>query len=273
MSAEKVEEEIKSEYAEYFRNKEKITEELKKDRLDKEEAKKLFDIWRKSLSEQEKRLVDYIQGIILLRDKRKDIIGKGLVANFIVGEYFFKKLNLDKNLIYYCAYEEFLKGTAYFESRKAEIAKRPKGVLFLNDYDGTAEFQYDNFAKIRKAMEEIYLKSQKKTGGVLKGAVAYPGFVRGKARIILQPSEFGKFKKRNVLVTSMTRPEFIPIMKIASAIITDEGGITCHAAIVAREMRKPCIIGTKIATQVLKDGDSVEVDAEKGVVTILKRNT
>ena len=68
----------------------------------------------------------------------------------------------------------------------------------------------------------------------------------------------------------MTRPEFLPLMSKASAFITDEGGITCHAAIVAREMKKPCIIGTKIGTKALKDGDMIEVDADKGVVKIIK---
>jgi pyruvate, water dikinase len=60
-------------------------------------------------------------------------------------------------------------------------------------------------------------------------------------------------------------------MKKASAIITDEGGITSHAAIVSREMKKPCVIGTKIATKILKDGDLVEVDADRGIVNILKK--
>ena len=69
----------------------------------------------------------------------------------------------------------------------------------------------------------------------------------------------------------MTTPDFVPAMKKASAFITDEGGITCHAVIIAREMKKPCIIGTKIATQILKDGDLVEVDADNGVVRILER--
>ena len=62
----------------------------------------------------------------------------------------------------------------------------------------------------------------------------------------------------------------VPIMKKASAFVTDEGGVTCHAAIISREMRKPCIIGTKVATQLLKDGDMVEVDANSGFVKILK---
>lgn len=70
--------------------------------------------------------------------------------------------------------------------------------------------------------------------------------------------------------TSMTRPEFVPLMKKAAAIITDEGGITCHAAIVSRELNIPCIIGTRIATKVLKDGDYIEVDADNGIVKILR---
>jgi len=68
----------------------------------------------------------------------------------------------------------------------------------------------------------------------------------------------------------MTMPKYLPAMKRASAFITDEGGITCHAAIISREMKKPCIIGTKIATQILIDGVLVEVDADKGIVRIIK---
>lgn len=82
---------------------------------------------------------------------------------------------------------------------------------------------------------------------------------------------FGKFNDGDVLVTCMTTPDFLSIMKKSAAFVTDEGGITCHAAIVARELKKPCIIGTKIATQVLHDGDEVEVDAEKGIVRVVKR--
>ena len=69
----------------------------------------------------------------------------------------------------------------------------------------------------------------------------------------------------------MTTVDFVPLMQKACAIVTDEGGILCHAAIVSREMRKPCVIGTKVATKSLKDGDLVEVDAGKGVVNVLDR--
>ena len=69
----------------------------------------------------------------------------------------------------------------------------------------------------------------------------------------------------------MTNPDMVVTMQKSSAIVTNEGGITCHAAIISRELEKPCIIGTKIATQVLKDGMLVEVDANKGVIKILER--
>ena len=107
----------------------------------------------------------------------------------------------------------------------------------------------------------------------IKGSVAFPGKIKGKARLIF--SFDGKnvyFEKGDILVSQHTNPNLIPLIKKAAAIVTDEGGITSHAAIVARELKIPCIIGTKIATQVLKDGDVVEVDADKGVVRILKKN-
>ncbi|HTX86551.1 MAG TPA: PEP-utilizing enzyme [Candidatus Nanoarchaeia archaeon] len=106
---------------------------------------------------------------------------------------------------------------------------------------------------------------------MIKGNIAYGGKVFGPVRIVLDPKKDGQsFKKGEILVTGMTRPEFLPMMKKASAFITDAGGILSHAAIVARELRKPCLIGTKIATKILKDGDLVEVDADKGIVKIIK---
>jgi len=106
---------------------------------------------------------------------------------------------------------------------------------------------------------------------ILKGIPASAGIVSGKARVVLDPSQNSKMRKSDVLVTEMTNPLFVPAIQKAKAIVTDVGGLLCHAAIIAREMKKPCIIGTKIATQVLKDGDLVEVDANKGVVKIIKR--
>lgn len=112
---------------------------------------------------------------------------------------------------------------------------------------------------------------KKKTIKEFKGEIACSGMIKGRVKIVLIAKDIPKVKKDNILVAKMTTVEFIPAMKLASAFITNEGGITCHAAIVARETNKPCIIGTKIATKVLKDGDLVEVNANKGVVKILNR--
>jgi pyruvate,water dikinase len=79
-------------------------------------------------------------------------------------------------------------------------------------------------------------------------------------------AEVRKMKCGEILVVEVTTPEFLPAMKKAIAVITDHGGLMTHAAIIAREFKIPCIVGTKIATQVLKNGDLVEVDANKGIV-------
>ncbi len=110
----------------------------------------------------------------------------------------------------------------------------------------------------------------------LKGQAVYAGKVKAKVRVIIYTKrdiakKMAQFKKGEVLVTDMTKPDMVLICHKASAIITDEGGITSHAAVVSREFNKPCVVGTKIATQVLKNGDEVEVDAEKGLVKIIKK--
>ncbi|MFH0829459.1 MAG: PEP-utilizing enzyme [Candidatus Kerfeldbacteria bacterium] len=102
--------------------------------------------------------------------------------------------------------------------------------------------------------------------GQLSGTVAYQGSSTGTVRIINTPDDMIKMHRGDILVSFATTPSIVPAMKKASAIVTDEGGLTCHAAIVSRELKIPCVVGTKISTKVLKDGDRVEVDADKGIV-------
>lgn len=100
----------------------------------------------------------------------------------------------------------------------------------------------------------------------LRGKPAYSGVVRGVVRLVLTQADFSKMQKGDILVAPNTRPEYVPIMKKAAAIITDEGGITSHAAIISRELKIPCIVGVQSATALLRDGDRVEVDAVAGVI-------
>jgi pyruvate,water dikinase len=103
----------------------------------------------------------------------------------------------------------------------------------------------------------------------VKGMCACRGHVTGKVCVVMNTKEFSDFKEGNVLVTACTRPEFAPLMKKAIAIVTDEGGITSHAAIVSRELAIPCVIGTQKATSIFKNGMTVEVDADNGIVKIV----
>ena len=104
------------------------------------------------------------------------------------------------------------------------------------------------------------------TARELRGNIASPGKVRGCVKIVYSYKDMGKVNRGDILVAYMTSPRLMPALLKCGAIITNDGGLTCHAAIIARELNKPCIIGTKIATKVLKDGDIVEVDANKGIV-------
>ena len=101
---------------------------------------------------------------------------------------------------------------------------------------------------------------------LVKGLAASPGIGSGKVKVIFSVDELDKIKEGDVLVTTMTNPDMVPAMKRASAIVTDEGGMTCHAAIVSRELGIPCVVGTGNATEVLKDGMEVTVDGTRGVV-------
>jgi pyruvate,water dikinase len=93
------------------------------------------------------------------------------------------------------------------------------------------------------------------------------GYGVGKAKVVLNPEDANRdMKKGDILVTSMTDPDFVPFMKMASAIVTDKGGITSHAAIVSRELNIPCVVGTEIGTQVMKTGQDYTVDSRNGVI-------
>ncbi len=107
---------------------------------------------------------------------------------------------------------------------------------------------------------------QTATTPILTGTSASPGIGTGPVRIIKSANEIGKVKKGDVLVSTMTSPDFVPAMKRASAIVTDQGGATSHAAIVSRELGIPCVVGTKDATKKLKDDFMITVDGTKGLV-------
>ncbi|MCL4399014.1 phosphoenolpyruvate synthase [Candidatus Parvarchaeota archaeon] len=147
--------------------------------------------------------------------------------------------------------------------------KRPMDIEWAKDESGDiyivqarAETVWSNKDKIKTA--------ESKQGVILSGLSASPGFVSGSAHTILDVKDIDKFKSGEILITIMTSPDWVPAMKKAKAIVTDEGGITSHAAIVSRELGVPCIVGTggrgKKATDVIKTGDIITVDSKNGLV-------
>jgi phosphoenolpyruvate synthase/pyruvate phosphate dikinase len=164
-----------------------------------------------------------------------------------------------KNILFYTN-EELSELILLNKTISSEIHnKREKDSVFF--------FEYDNLEIFIDNIEEISILLDPAIGSdVLKGQIAFKGVVTGKVKIINSDKDFYKMKQGDILVTNTTRPSYLPIMQKSGGIITNEGGLLSHAAIVSREMKKPCVIGTKISTQVFKDGDLVEVDAENGIV-------
>ncbi len=271
-----------------------IKEEAEKYAADRELFKKEFS-YLESYSENKRKGIDdvlkrhrlkenplwFFSDITYLREHRKKTNLMGFhVIDFILSGIE-EKTGIPKKFLRYLSFDEVdnvMKGLV-----SAEVLKQRynDGVLVAMRQDGYKLFEGAEAESIKDEIEAEMAADISKVGKnssgankgeplVISGQTASQGYAKGVARIVLTQSDFGKFKLGEILVTSMTRPEFVPLMKIAAAIVTNEGGITCHAAIVSRELGKPCVIATKIATQTIKDGDTVEVRANHGTVRILK---
>lgn len=234
---------------------------LRKWKQDKEALKNTISN-AKGLLGKKSCLVDIFQYVVYYRTHRTDVMNKS--------SYFAMPMLRERASLLGITYEQLLR-CCINEVLNNKIP--PVDVLDRRIRDCSTLLEDGKTRCIEgKESVEIIRFFQEDAGDVneLKGVIACKGNVTGNAILVRDRSDFGKVRDGNVLVTSMTTPEMVPILKNVSAIVTDEGGVTSHAAIISREMNIPCIIGTKIATQVLNDGDMVEVDAEKGIVKILK---
>lgn len=231
--------------------------ELQKDKLvnNSQELIKKYHLskWHKTLL----YIMDEFFGI---QDTRKKYVLISNYYQFKFLEELSKRSGIDLDLLKYSVFPEFVDilyskfDKSIFEERKniCLCIQTPKNYEIFTGED--AVNLLDKFLNINKEQKE------------LKGIVASKGVASGNVKIILKTHDMINMNKGDILVTSMTRPEMLSAMRLAGAIVTDEGGITCHAAIISRELGIPCIIGTKIATQILKDGDTVEVDANNGII-------
>lgn len=228
--------------------------------VDKNKAAKKFD-----LSEDILKIGKRLAFSIWWQDFRKGYIFR---ANHII-DLFLKEISRRyrinfSDLHYYLVNEV----SAVLEKNKKLSARemsmrRDYFLEILDSKKGLATIAGNEAKKLTKPFTE----NNHATGvKMFKGLVVNGGFARGKVKIIFSTKDLKKMKKGDILVSSMTAPDYITGLRKAAAVVTDEGGMTCHAAIVSRELKIPGIVGTKIATQILKDGDLVEVDAINGIV-------
>lgn len=240
-----------------------VLENTRKER--EEKIKRLISIL--NLNRSEIALIETTRELVYFRTFRTDIQWK-------IGYYVYPlfqeiasrtKISIEDfhNLTFF-EISSFLDGAIL---DKLLITKRKHRYAMIVDH-GKINYYYDE-KKIDEIKRMVETKIEDKIKK-LKGSTASPGVVRGKVKIIHNVGELSKIKVGDILITSMTKPDYIVAMEKAAAFVTDEGGILCHAAIISREMNKPCIIGTEKATKVFKDGDLVEVDATNGIVRKIK---
>jgi phosphohistidine swiveling domain-containing protein len=225
-------------------------------------------IRKNNLSKELKMLIEINNVMSILHDTRKESITE---ANHFIDlflERVGKELNIPLELMRYAAAYEI-----YNEKKREKITKEllqeRKGQCVFT-YQRNKECQSWTGKEAKEIIAEINKEHDQKEHDILHGHCASEGVVIGIIRVCRGLDTIKHFKENEILVACMTQPEFVPAMKKAAAIVTDEGGLTCHAAIISRELHKPCIISTKKATRVLKNGMKVEVNATEGYVRIIK---
>jgi len=234
-------------------------------RASKEEVRRKF-----ALSDEIMIIAKAIWQTIVMQDKRKkyNYIG-GHYADLLMRETAqrFKYSKEDLLNAWINEIVDIIRGEDLHEM----LAGRRAGYGIVIDRSGWRGLSSDQVKRYwAKYVDQVDLGEVREIKGVV-ACVGQDGFVRGRIRIIHDPKDADDFKEGEILVAVMTSPDYVVAMRKASAIVTNFGGLTSHAAIVARELNIPCVIGTKIATKVLKDGDEVEVDTDRGVVTILEK--
>ncbi len=209
----------------------------------------------------------YVTGLqvaIFMRNRMKELSQQLWQAFEPLGQSIAKDFSLTREDFYQLRVPEIIESISQEKCiiPLEEIKSRQKG--FINCMLDGEEVLLTG--SIVKELESYYSPKVEKGITQVKGTVACKGKVNGTAQIILKPADLKHFKEGNILITAMTTPDFVVVMKKAIAVVTDEGGLTSHAAIVSRELNIPCVIGTKTATKVFQNEDKIEVDAINGIV-------
>ena len=202
------------------------------------------------------------------QDERKRATYLSIYLGHSILSQMARRKNIDPNLTKYLLPNDEVED--WFSNNKiseTELKSRQQKSVVIWKYDAQYVFTADEAQEVYQIMLG---KIENEVASDVRGLVAMTGKAVGIARILGSASEVDKVKPGDILVAVMTRPDYVSAMKRAGAIVTDEGGITSHAAIVSRELGIPCIIGTKISTKIFKDGDKIEVNANHNWVRKMK---
>jgi len=209
-------------------------------------------------------LISTLQGYIFLRTYRADMLRKAFFALLPFIVEIANRLRISrKELAYLTIAELELFLTKHVLPKYDEIPERKKHFLLLS-VPGVLRIISEK-EEIRRTLVEEFEDCYEKVSEV-RGDGVFLGKAKGRVKIVWDVKDTDKIDEGDILVTHMTTPDMNMALPKVAAIVTDEGGITSHAAIVSRELKIPCIIGTEIATKVFKDGDLVEVNSVEGTV-------
>ena len=211
------------------------------------------------------RLLQDLRTLAIMTDERKEFTSQAHVAFHHILKEAGSSLGLSLPVVRMVTLEELF-ALASWPEKISEIAERRTNSVFAVFCEKGAYRIIEGTEAERIAQDLLVSQA---TVEEITGSIASRGsktLTRGVARVLFSSKDVGKISLGEILVAPMTTPDFVVAMRKAAAIVTDEGGVTCHAAILSRELGIPCIIGTKVATKVLKDGDIVLVDTEKGIV-------
>lgn len=221
------------------------------------------------LSDPERYLFNAARQFVYLKGYRVEVRHYfGYVSDLLFTEAS-RRFSLHPKFFRFCTREETMSVLEGKPVNKKAIVQRIHHTIEVIDHK---QRKFYGPKQGRKILEKFVQKEAVAHTTDLKGQVAFAGHVRGQVKIVHSTKDLDKVRHGDVLVAITTNPDFLPAMYRANAFVTDVGGITSHAAIVAREMKKPCVIGTKFATKILRDGDTVEVDAAHGIVKIIKNH-
>ncbi len=218
------------------------------------------------LSKTELDWVEWIDFLTLWQDERKRNILRGVLVMDALANELSRRFSVPKEALAHMLPLEITLGNLKDKSLEKTAALRKKGFVYLSTLNGFFLFEGKNVLEFDSKFHGKHDELES-----IHGQCASMGNATGKVFVLKTLDSIGKIEEGAVLVASMTRPEFVPAMRKAAAIVTDEGGITSHAAIVSRELGKPCVIGTKVATKILKDGWIVQVKANHGQVIVLEK--